>query len=93
MKTNKISINDFEKSFSEEISEFVKMKIKSMDFSYHILDKEESNQVVLKILDFLFEELDEVVRAGKHRINQWEKGWGENANEFYKSKKYESLVP
>jgi len=91
--TNKISEKDLSEAIGEQLSSLVKEKIKDMDLTYEELSKEENNNVLMDILNFLFEEDNNVIKAGEHRINDWNKGWGENAKELVEQKSYDSLVP
>lgn len=43
---------------------------------YKLLNKKEEDAVIVKILDVLFD--PSLPFSGKHRREQWEKGWGEN---------------
>ena len=43
---------------------------------YQILNKKEQDQVIIEILDTLLD--PSLPFSGKHRREQWEKGWGEN---------------
>lgn len=43
---------------------------------YRLLNKKEEEQVIIKIMDTLLD--PSLPFSGKHRHNQWEKGWGEN---------------
>jgi len=43
---------------------------------YKLLNKVETEQAIIKILDVLLD--SSVPYSGKHRKEQWEKGWGEN---------------
>ena len=53
---------------------------------YKLLNKEEEEQVIIKILDTLLD--SSVPFSGEHRRNQWEKGWGENFKEKNLTPKY-----
>ncbi len=46
---------------------------------YRKLTKKEEEQTIIKILDTLLD--NSIPFSGKHRKNQWEKGWGENLKE------------
>jgi len=90
---NKICEKDLENSLGEELSVFLKEKIKDFDLSYMELDKEENNDVILEILKYLYKNTGEVTRAGQHRIGDWEKGWSENSEGFLKHRKHNFLIP
>ena len=90
---NKIKEKDFERCFEEELTSFLKEKIKDFDLSYENLNKQENNDVILKILSYLYKDTEAVVQAGQHRLNDWENGWQENAEEFLKHKEFNFLIP
>ena len=69
----------------------LEQKVQSFNLKYNKPSQEERDAILLKICNFLFE--DEVIRAGKHRKDQWEDGWKENLDEFLTSKDLNSLVP
>ena len=81
------------KDFSSlgEISLFVRNIIKESDLKYSFPDKKQRDDVLLKIVKYLFS--NDVVVAGPHREKQWEDGWEENLNEYLESGDLESIVP
>lgn len=85
-----ITQQDFADVFQESLSEFVKTKIESLDFLARKISEEEKDEILLKIIKTLFD--PEVIKAGKHRQEQWEKGWGENL-EAYTKDSNESIIP
>lgn len=44
---------------------------------YKLLNKKEEEETIIKILDTILD--PSLPFSGKHRLSQWEKGWGENA--------------
>ncbi|MDC0194490.1 class I SAM-dependent methyltransferase [Candidatus Nitrosopelagicus sp.] len=72
----KITVTDFEEVLGEKISEYLKQKIDEYDFAYYEFSKEEEEEIIQKIEQHLGKE--DFVKAGKHRRDQWEKGWEEN---------------
>ena len=81
------------KDFSSlgEISLFVRNIIKESDLKYSFPDKNQRDDVLLKIIKYLFS--NDVVFAGSQRKKQWEDGWAENLNEYLESGDLESIVP
>jgi len=61
-----------------------------INFEFSKLDAQEIEQAYLRVLH-LFD--GEVTKSGKHRISEWEKGWGENLTAFKKSGEIEDLRP
>lgn len=86
-----IKIFDLEKAWGEKLSPFIKEKISKFDLKYRNLTKQERDEAIKKIIDFLL--ADFVVFAGEHRYDQWEKGWSENLNDFKKTGKIASIIP
>ena len=84
-----IQVKDF--SSLGNISLFVKNIIKESDLKYSFPDNKQRDDVLLKIVKYLFS--NDVVFAGSHRQKQWEDGWAENLNEYLKSGDLESSSP
>lgn len=53
---------------------------------YKLLNKKEEEEAIIKILDTLLD--NSIPFSGKHRLNQWEKGWGENVKSGDNTPKY-----
>src|SRR3989338_4892592 len=88
--TLRISSKDFEVVFKDNLSEFVKKKIKQFNFLAQTVSEKERDQILLKIITTLLD--PELPKAGKHRLIKWEKGWGENLKDL-KSKRNSSIIP
>ena len=73
-----LGVEDFQEVFGEILSDYVKGCIKEYQFEYGEIALEEFQALLLKIVKTL--NSDQVVRAGEHRLDEWEKGWGENLN-------------
>ena len=61
-----------------------------LDLSYNFLSKEEFESSILRVLQVLDADLS---KAGPHRLNDWEKGWGENLKKFNESEHREATLP
>ena len=85
-----ISQQDFADVFQDDLSEFVKTKIKNFDFLTRRLSEQDRDKILLKIIKTLLD--PQVIKAGKHRQDQWEKGWAENLEAYTKQGK-ESIIP
>ena len=68
----------------------MKEMIENFDLRYENISQKEKEQYVLNVLNIL---LGHVVQSGKHRIGEWENGWGENLAEFSNTKNINSLIP
>ena len=75
----------------EKISDFLAKKINKAGLFYSPLKNKERDAIILKIVSVLLD--DSIPFSGKHRFKQWEKGWGENFEEYLKNKDEKSLVP
>lgn len=92
MNDHQISISqqDFADAFQDNLSEFVKTKIKNFDFLAQRVSAQDRDEILLKIIKTLLD--PELIKAGKHRQEQWEKGWAENLEAYIKHGK-ESIIP
>lgn len=81
----------FAKLFNDKLSNYVKDKISGYKLVYVPLGKEEEEQVVIKIINTLLE--PSLVYSGPHRLEQWEKGWGENLQELTEEKTTDAIFP
>ena len=85
-----ITAQDFAVAFQDNLSEFVKEKIKNFNFSARRVSAQDRDKILLKIIKTLLD--PQVIKSGKHRQEQWEKGWAENL-EAYKKQNEESIIP
>jgi len=93
MKTKDlITPKDVEDVFGEKLSEYVKNKIEKNHLYYRNFSREERDVWLLKIISTLVNE-NKIIKAGKHRIYQWEEGWEENLERFKKSLDKDDLKP
>ena len=90
MKTKTINIENFEEAFGEKVSEFVRDKISSYNFSYEEASEDDKEKLILSILKKIDNGLE---RSGKHRLNEWNKGWAENKDQLERDISFESLIP
>lgn len=90
VKPRHVSLNEFENAWSFKASKKFISNFRRFDFEYTQLNEENSREVTLKILVELEREIE---AAGPHRLDQWEKGWGENLTEFDTSNKIDCLAP
>ena len=71
---------DFSLAFSDDLSNFVKNRIKEYSFKYIELSTKQSDALLLKVIQTLLSK--EIPRSGEHRRDQWEFGWRENLELF-----------
>jgi hypothetical protein len=86
----KITINDVESVTSFEISDECKKMIDDFNLNYQELNQQERDEIILGIVNHLNIKLE---AAGKHRLEQWEKGWYENFELLKKGNSVNDLVP
>ena len=65
----RITVEDFELAFKDELSPFVTQKIESLNLAYHDVSVEQYNEIVFQLIKTLFD--SNVKKAGKHRLNDW----------------------
>lgn len=90
-KIKKLSSKDFTGLLEKELSPYVKNKIKEYNFQYTNITNEERDSIIKKIVFTLLDPF--LVYSGKHRLIQWEKGWGQNLKEYTNNKKRKSIIP
>ncbi len=91
MKKILIRHQDIARLFKDNLSDYVKKKISEYKLVYSPLEKEEEEQVIIKIIDTLLDPF--LVYSGPHRLKQWEKGWGQNLAELNEKKTTEATFP
>jgi len=87
----KIKTEHFEKILNFKFSENAKTNIDSYNISLTELDEKELSESVTFIENLLSQ--PNIIKAGSHRINDWNHGWNENNLEFEKTKDVSSLIP
>jgi len=88
---NKINVNDIQDILGFELGDYSVKQINDSNLQYQYLDKSERDNVVLDIINKLYN--DNIEKAGDHRLNRWESGWHENLVNYESSGKYEDLIP
>lgn len=77
-----ITQQDFAAIFQDSLSTFVKEKIKKFNFLARKVSAQDRDKILLKIMKALLD--PQPIKAGKHRQDQWEKGWAENLESYIK---------
>jgi SAM-dependent methyltransferase len=89
-ESSKISIVDIEEAWGfTATTRFIK-SFDRKNLSFETVDSEKRDSLILEFLSALDSDLPV---AGEHREQVWEKGWGENLNEFTTSHKISDLRP
>ncbi len=86
-----LTAKDFEKLFEDKITPYVSKKIKEYNLIYSPVTDEERDQCILRIVNTLLDPF--LVYSGPHRLKQWEKGWGQNLQEFSEKPTTDSVFP
>jgi len=88
---NKVTIEDIECNTGYKIeNKNLLNKINSSELNYEYLTFDEFQYYILDFIKILKQDL---TRAGKSRLTQWENGWNENLEEFRQTKNVNSLIP
>ena len=85
-----ISVADFESTWATSASIWLKQRIAQRDLRYLELTTEQRDRSIIDVLQVLDAAL---VRTGAHRIDDWERGWGENLAELSADSTQAAIVP
>ena len=91
-KTKHITPADFEAVWGGPLSDYVKGKIEKYDLRYEECTREERDKWLRFICEVLLHPR-ELIKAGSHREQEWEKGWSENAKAFAASRNISDIYP
>ena len=87
---HKITTKDLENILGHPIDKNTSANIESFDLQYEHLTPDEMEKYVIHVVDVL---TGDIVKSGAHRIDDWEKGWGENLDLYRKTRDINSLIP
>ncbi len=90
MNQEEVKRKDFEEIFGEALSDRVGKKIEDYKFVYEDFTAEERDALILRILEVL--NAPDIIRAGQHRLDQWNDGWAENLT-LLKESSPSALIP
>ncbi len=85
-----ITPEELARRWEGEVSDALAQRVRETDLRYQNLEQSERDQWLLRIFNAI---VDPHVRAGAHRQEQWEQGWGENLDELSRSSKPEAVIP
>lgn len=88
MKT--ITRQDIETVLGKTVPDFVLQEMNRHPLQYEDLTEEQYEQYLINVVKVL---LSDITRCGEHRLTEWERGWGENLQEFCNTKNPLSLIP
>jgi len=86
----KITYHDLENILGFQIDDMTKNQIINFDLTYRNVTDKERDNYILNVINVL---TNDIVVSGKHRIQEWENGWGENLNIFKETGNIEDLIP
>lgn len=78
-----LGVADFEYALGESLTDYVADRIRKYSFQYCDFSSAEKEALLIKIIDALLDPA--LPRSGEHRLEQWERGWGENLESFVKN--------
>jgi hypothetical protein len=81
--SNKITAEDISNILGFEISELTAKMVENFDLQYENLTEKEMDDYLIRVTDVL---TGDIVKSGSHRIDDWEKGWGENLELYRKTR-------
>jgi hypothetical protein len=86
-----LTTKDFEEIFEKNLSKYVSEKISNYNFQYAEISDQEHIDALKIIVDALIN--PNLPKSGEHRLEIWEKGWGENFKKFSEIQTIESINP
>jgi hypothetical protein len=87
---NEITVADFESAWETSLSAWVRERISQRDLRYRSIGDDERDAAVISVVDALMSDL---VATGRHRSGDWERGWGENLDEFQRLGQVSAVMP
>lgn len=85
-----ITVAELEERWQAKLSPRLAARVCELNLQYRPLTQPERDENLLRILNAL---LNPPVAAGAHRIDQWEKGWGENLELLLKAGSVDAVTP
>lgn len=88
--TNTIDSIEFSEVIGEKLTDITKGKLEGYNFSYSNLTKEEHEEAI--------DQIKEAIKkppaiSGKHRAEDWERGWGENKQKYRSTRDIKETIP
>jgi len=85
-----IQISDIENILGFPIEETWKKTYANYNLNFEYLDKKEFNDYLVDVVNVI---TSDIVKSGEHRIDEWEKGWRENLQNFLRTNDFFDLIP
>lgn len=86
----RVTVKDISDILGFEVPSYVANMIEGFDLRYENLTEKQMNDYLIHVVDVL---TGDIVKSGAHRIDDWEKGWGENLEMYRQYKDINSLIP
>lgn len=86
----KINAEDISNILGFNIDNDISKRINNFNLEYEPLTKKEMEEYLINVLNVL---TDDIVKSGAHRINDWERGWGENLETYKSTQDSNYLIP
>lgn len=86
----KIELKDLEELWNFKASKEFADEFATLDLNFKNLEDNEKDAAILRVLEALGNDL---VTVGPHRADDWERGWGENFENFKATKNMEDVIP
>jgi hypothetical protein len=86
----KIELVDIEQLWGFKATTRFATKFSELNLSYSELTEKDRDEAILEYIETLDSNL---IKAGPHRANDWEKGWGENLKDYGESRDLKDSLP
>ncbi len=91
LKTQKVQLDDIQKIWGSPLTPFAIERFNKYELEFRELDDYEKEECILQIVQKLLDR--NLVAAGEHRRDDWQKGWGENLSDFRNEKTENKIIP
>ena len=88
--TQVISLAEIEETWNISASKWLQNEYRKLDFSYRSITSVERDESLIQTVSAL---LSELPKAGVHRQNDWESGWGQNLEDLERNSDETSIIP
>ena len=89
-KTQVISLEEIEQTWEISASNWLQSEFRKLDFTFHSLTSVDRDESLIQTVSAL---LSELPKAGVHRQNDWESGWGQNLEDLERNSDETSIIP
>jgi hypothetical protein len=86
----KINVENISRILDFDVDDNTAKMINNFNLEYEHLTKDQFEEYLNFVLNVLTQD---IVKSGSHRINDWEKGWGENLELYQSTQDIKNLIP